>query len=476
MTQARSLSPSILALCFVACTFFTASCDKKNDGSSANAPGTGKVASGSAAALPTAQLKDALTAVPANAVGVASLAFPMSLSEMSTGFGFLPFDPALAKELQAALIEHSQNHLGINASGVRSIVIFADGVEEPTGAAIISPVEGTLKGEERIEDNVRYVLIQPDGSVVATQTGKMLILGKTEAVKAALSSLKSGDSMAKSDSAFAKSARDQVTNSYVSVTADLSKLPLPKIPMTEGLSHAALRFAGDGLHLAVQGKNETLEMLSTTAKGSLQMATNLAKENMNNSKEDFAEGSAGIMGYYMAKNLGSLLEPKIEGDLMTLDFAFEGGGSAPVIFVAVSGVLAAVAIPAFMKYIKKSKTAEASQFLKKLSDSARMVMAEGGRLPASVGPTPPLGACCAQGEKCAPDQQLWEHPTWKALDFAMLDPHYYSFEFVNKGTSYEVKAYGDLDCDGVYSTFALPGGGPDQGSAGQTIYKEDPLE
>ena len=42
-----------------------------------------------------------------------------------------------------------------------------------------------------------------------------------------------------------------------------------------------------------------------------------------------------------------------------------------MIVVAIIGILAAVAIPAFMKYIKKSKTAEANQFLKKMSDAAR---------------------------------------------------------------------------------------------------------
>ena len=42
-----------------------------------------------------------------------------------------------------------------------------------------------------------------------------------------------------------------------------------------------------------------------------------------------------------------------------------------MIVVAIIGILAAVAIPAFMKYIKKSKTSEARQFVKKISDGAR---------------------------------------------------------------------------------------------------------
>ena len=42
-----------------------------------------------------------------------------------------------------------------------------------------------------------------------------------------------------------------------------------------------------------------------------------------------------------------------------------------MIVVAIIGILAAVAIPAFMKYIRKSKTTEARQFVKKIYDGAR---------------------------------------------------------------------------------------------------------
>jgi type IV pilus assembly protein PilA len=471
MFQARKLSSIVLALCFFAGALSALSCGKKSDDTT---PATGTSAKASPASLPTAELKAALQAVPSNALGVVSMAFPMTLSDMSTGFGFVPFDPAVASEMQAALLEHSKTHLGIDASQVRSILVFADSAAEPSGAAIISPVEGTLKGEAITEENIRFVIIDREEQVVATQSGKTLLIGKMPSVKSALATMKSGDSLAKSDSAFAKLASEQVLASYFSVTADLSKLPLPKIPMTEGLSHAGARFATDGLHLAIHGKKETLEMLSSTAKGSLQMAINLAKANMESSRDDFAEGTAGIMGYYTAKNFGSLLEPVIEGERMTLDFAFEGGGSMPIIFVSVTGILAAVAIPAFMKYIKKSKASEASMFLRKLSDGARSFALETGSLPESVGPTPPLGSCCAQGEKCSPEAELWQHPTWQALNFAIDDPHYYSYEFVNHGASYELKAYGDLDCDGTYSTFVMPSGSGDDGSP--TLYKENELE
>ena len=47
-----------------------------------------------------------------------------------------------------------------------------------------------------------------------------------------------------------------------------------------------------------------------------------------------------------------------------------------MIVVAIIGILAAVAIPAFMKYIKKSKTTEAGEHVKKIADGARAYFLE----------------------------------------------------------------------------------------------------
>lgn len=157
-----------------------------------------------------------------------------------------------------------------------------------------------------------------------------------------------------------------------------------------------------------------------------------------------------------------------------------------MIVVAIIGILAAVAIPAFMKYMKKSKTAEASQFLKKISDAARTYYddpqysgaatlapsASGKQFPDAKALTPAAGSCCAVGgstqEKCQPSvydagDNVWnDEATWEALDFAMRDPHYYAYAFdiAGAGTataSYTARAQGNLDCDTAFSTFTLFG-------------------
>jgi hypothetical protein len=133
------------------------------------------------------------------------------------------------------------------------------------------------------------------------------------------------------------------------------------------------------------------------------------------------------------------------------------------------GIFAAVAIPAFMRYQSLAKTTEAEQLIRKLSDGALAYYhnpTQPGLAPVpkqlpsvSVGPTPPVGACCIQGGRCAPDPTLWDHPTWQALTFSIDDSHYYSYEYevIDGGEAYVVRAIGDLDCDGVVSTFEMRG-------------------
>ncbi len=148
-------------------------------------------------------------------------------------------------------------------------------------------------------------------------------------------------------------------------------------------------------------------------------------------------------------------------------------GAPPV--GAGSGILAAIAIPAFMKYIRKSKTTEARQFVRKMHDGARAHYAETGKLPAAVGPTPPLGSCCkGSGDKCFPNAKLWDHPTWIALQFSVDDPHFYSYAFITDGDSFTVQAMGDLDCDGIYSTFEMYHSPGNEGS--NAVYRQNELE
>ncbi len=133
----------------------------------------------------------------------------------------------------------------------------------------------------------------------------------------------------------------------------------------------------------------------------------------------------------------------------------DGGGG--IVITASVGILAAVAVPAFMKYMKRARASEALTSLKRLQQSARALAAE-GKLPPSAPRTPPISADCThegKREKFAVNAAYWEHPTWKALGFSQSEEHHYAYEFVNHGDWYQIFAYGDLDCDGDYSKYTI---------------------
>jgi type IV pilus assembly protein PilA len=145
-----------------------------------------------------------------------------------------------------------------------------------------------------------------------------------------------------------------------------------------------------------------------------------------------------------------------------------------MIVVAIIGILAAVAIPAFMKYIRRSKTVEAANNIGKLYQSSvayyesehaniqQQILDK--QFPASQAVTPALGSCCGQkGNKCDPSLTVasWQTSTWSSLNFSVDDPFYYNYKYDSAGTNaasnFSAWAFGDLNCDQVYSTFMRGG-------------------
>lgn len=139
-----------------------------------------------------------------------------------------------------------------------------------------------------------------------------------------------------------------------------------------------------------------------------------------------------------------------------------------MIVVAIIGILAAVAIPAFMQYIRRSKSSEATINLRKIFDGAAAYYSDehsnrageilSRQFPATVASTPG-GAACVGGEtkKFTPNDALWRHPSWSALKFGIDDPFLFQYDFDSAGTgvgsSFTVGAHGDMDCDATLSTF-----------------------
>lgn len=169
-----------------------------------------------------------------------------------------------------------------------------------------------------------------------------------------------------------------------------------------------------------------------------------------------------------------------------------------MIVVAILGILAAIAIPALTKYMRRAKTSEARVQLAKMFDGAAAYFAEehaaqgavatlgaGGAGPSSglathkcphvtgalatptAGITPALTENCNDGPggHCTPNITLWNgNEVWEGLNFQQEQPHFFHYNFhgVNATTGYgecsfTSAAYGDLDNDTIFSTYERAG-------------------
>jgi type II secretory pathway pseudopilin PulG len=174
-----------------------------------------------------------------------------------------------------------------------------------------------------------------------------------------------------------------------------------------------------------------------------------------------------------------------------------------MIVVAILGILAAIAVPALTKYMRRSKTSEVRVQLAKLFDATSayfneehvdrgqvQVIALGGaitnlaphRCPHQSGQetgtseaaiTPDLGTNCnvGPGGRCVPavggggagyyDMNQWtNNAVWSGLNFQMEQAHFFHYNFVasNSGVGYgacqfTAQAFADLDDDTLYSTY-----------------------
>jgi type IV pilus assembly protein PilA len=200
-----------------------------------------------------------------------------------------------------------------------------------------------------------------------------------------------------------------------------------------------------------------------------------------------------------------------------------------MIVVAILGILAAIAIPALTKYMRRSKTSEARVQLAKMFDAASAyfneehvergnveLLGQGGqisdmaphRCPHMVGQetgatqaqiTPAIAVDCnaGPGGRCVPtpgggggtgyyDMTEWsDNNVWNGLNFQQEQAHYFHYNFVanNVGTGFgtcqfTAQAFGDLDGDTtLFSTYERSGAADQNGvNAGAGLYIDQEVE
>ncbi len=197
-----------------------------------------------------------------------------------------------------------------------------------------------------------------------------------------------------------------------------------------------------------------------------------------------------------------------------------------MIVVAILGILAAIAIPALTKYMRRSKTSEARVNLAKMFDASSayfneehvdrgQVLTIGGggtisnaashRCPhppnantgGMAGPTPDLATNCnlGPGGHCVPaiggggpgyyDMGLWSNePMWNSLNFQMEQAHYFHYRYISENTTpgfgtcqFTATAFADLDDDTVFSTYERSGAADQNGvNAAAGLYIDSEVE
>jgi type IV pilus assembly protein PilA len=162
-----------------------------------------------------------------------------------------------------------------------------------------------------------------------------------------------------------------------------------------------------------------------------------------------------------------------------------------MIVVAIIGVLAALAIIGVRNYLASSKTAEAKDKIgaitraavgayeretylnELLADGATSATAMHVLCKSALTPVPssgvPKGTKVQPNTQAGKDFQAGDSQTgWPCLKFTISDPVYYQFNYVqgagytaisqvNTGTGFEASAQGDLDGNGIFSTFSRSG-------------------
>ena len=127
-----------------------------------------------------------------------------------------------------------------------------------------------------------------------------------------------------------------------------------------------------------------------------------------------------------------------------------------MIVVAIIGILAAVAIPAFMDYMKKSKKTEASLQLNKIAKNSKVLYNTNATFSTvSEALTPGTDCCSGTNKKCPYNAADWAVSGWQALDFQMDEAHLFQYQYDGGATAATALAVGDLDCDTTSITYTL---------------------
>src|SRR5262249_39345623 len=131
--------------------------------------------------------------------------------------------------------------------------------------------------------------------------------------------------------------------------------------------------------------------------------------------------------------------------------------------IGIGGSVLAVFVPAFVRNLSASKLSEPIDGLDRIV-TASIAYAEAKSQEISFPPSAPLTpAQVPRGVRALDPPEAWEHLTWKSLHFEFTEPHAFAFQYdstfepATNVMHFTAAAHGDLDGDGLLSTFEVAG-------------------
>lgn len=152
-------------------------------------------------------------------------------------------------------------------------------------------------------------------------------------------------------------------------------------------------------------------------------------------------------------------KPRSGGAAVGIIMAIVG---ALLALVAVVGVLAVLAMAGVRKYIANAKTMEARNSVRMMGIDAQSVWGERQALCPSASAPVPHDIGMVRGRKYMSAASDWSADKsrdggFACLGFSMSTPQHYQYAYESDGTGLKALAHGDLNGDGIASTFELRG-------------------
>jgi type IV pilus assembly protein PilA len=166
-----------------------------------------------------------------------------------------------------------------------------------------------------------------------------------------------------------------------------------------------------------------------------------------------------------------------------------------MIVVAIIGILAAVAIPAFIDYMRRGKMTEAAEILNGLGKKQKTFYGDTGGFTQGAAALLPAGPavggnnCCGgvggvdsqatantvKNNKCtAQPDKFAADPIWgpNGMNYSVGEETAYQYTYTSAAaTAFSAYAMGDIDCDKVTATFTLSGTLDAAGNPSVTVIK-----